>query len=120
MFSLCEPRLGSAKPITGFAPECPVAPAAYTMPLTIKQAAGKLGVSASLLYQIVSRKEIAHYRVGSKILFDDADLDAFRRRCRVEPAEAMPQPNLIPEPPFTLKHVSVDRSGSPARRGRNG
>ena len=51
--------------------------------LDVKSAATRLGVSASLLYQMVSRREVPHFRIGSKILFDEADLHAYREGCRV-------------------------------------
>jgi excisionase family DNA binding protein len=53
--------------------------------VSAKQAAKFLGVSASLLYELVSSREIAHHRIRSKLLFDESDLAAFKQRCRVVP-----------------------------------
>jgi excisionase family DNA binding protein len=52
--------------------------------LTVKEAAKRLGISQSKLYQLVSERKIAHYRVGGKIVFAEADLDAYLESCRVE------------------------------------
>ena len=51
---------------------------------SVKEAAKKLGISQSKLYQLVSLRLIAHYRVGGKIVFADADLAAYLESCRVE------------------------------------
>ena len=51
--------------------------------LTVKQAATRLGISASKLYQLVSERAVAHYKVGGKLLFGESDLDAYLESCRV-------------------------------------
>ena len=37
--------------------------------LTVKDVAGLLGVSRSMVYQLVGRGLIAHHRIGVKIVF---------------------------------------------------
>jgi len=71
--------------------------------LTPKQAADKIGVSDSLIYEWCSAGLLPHYRFGrsgrrGKILIDDTELDAFmaahHRKARVE------------APP--LKHITLN------------
>ncbi len=45
--------------------------------LTVIQAARQLGISRSKLYAMVSRREIAHYKIGTRILFTDEQIAAF-------------------------------------------
>ncbi|MBA4190274.1 MAG: hypothetical protein C0467_19995 [Planctomycetaceae bacterium] len=57
--------------------------------LTIKQAADRTGLSASLLYQICAERRLPHFRLGregkrGKILIEETDLDAFIAASRVE------------------------------------
>ena len=57
--------------------------------LTPKEAAERIGVSESLIYQICDEKRLTHYRVGGegkrgKILIDPRDLDRFLAENRVE------------------------------------
>lgn len=55
------------------------------MLLAVREVARRLGISASKCYQLVARRSIPHYRVGGKILFREADLDAYLETCRVGP-----------------------------------
>lgn len=62
--------------------------AGVAVPLTVKQAASRLGVSPSTLYQLVSARKIAHLRVGTGrggIRFTDAQLAGYLDECSVEP-----------------------------------
>lgn len=57
--------------------------------VTIKQAAGRTGMSTSLLYQICAERRLPHFRLGregkrGKILIEETDLDAFLAAARVE------------------------------------
>jgi excisionase family DNA binding protein len=52
----------------------------------VKEAAKKLGISATKLRQLVSRREISFYRIGGKILFSDELIQDFLAGCRVEKA----------------------------------
>lgn len=55
--------------------------------LRIKDAASRLGISPSKMYQLVTRRRVAHYRIDGKILFDESDLDGYKQRCRVGAAD---------------------------------
>lgn len=76
--------------------------------LSVKQAAASLGVSRSKVYQLVACREVVHYRLGGKILFAEADLEAYRARCRVEVAG-----QATPARPFRLKHVTLPGGAAP-------
>lgn len=57
--------------------------------LNVKEAAERIGVSESLIYQWCEERRLAHYRPGGKgkrgkILISSADLDAFMESIRVE------------------------------------
>ena len=52
---------------------------------SLKAAAQQLGISRSRMYAL--KKEIRHYRIGGKILFAEADLQAYLDGCRVEPSD---------------------------------
>jgi excisionase family DNA binding protein len=56
--------------------------------LTPAEAADRLGVSLSLIYQLCAERRLPHYRIGGdrrrgKIVIDEKDLDAFLAGCRV-------------------------------------
>ncbi len=72
--------------------------------MTIAQAAGKIGVSMSKLYQLVAAQAIAHYRVGGKILFSEADVAAYLESCRVGTVARM---TTVPRAQLRLKHVRL-------------
>ena len=72
--------------------------------MTVAEAAKKIGISASKLYQLVSAGEIAHYRVGGKIIFRDDDIASFLANCRVESASTKV---IAPPPHPRLKHLSL-------------
>ncbi len=62
--------------------------------LTPAEAAGRLSVSESLIYQLCSERRLPHYRIGGdgrrgKILIDEQELRAFIRSCRVEVDELL-------------------------------
>jgi excisionase family DNA binding protein len=70
---------------------------------TVKETAERLGISPSKLYQLTSRKQIPHYRIGGKILFSDEDIQAYLSSCKVEQAGASkPKP-----PPVKLRHLTI-------------
>jgi excisionase family DNA binding protein len=52
--------------------------------LDVQQAAGHLGRNVHYLRRLVAHREIQHYKIGHRLLFDPADLDAFLTTCRVE------------------------------------
>jgi excisionase family DNA binding protein len=74
--------------------------------MTIMQAARKIGISASKLYQLVAARQIAHYRVGGKIIFSEDDIASFLAGCRVS---ATPAANITQPPRLKLKHITLSR-----------
>jgi excisionase family DNA binding protein len=55
-----------------------------TRPLTVREAADRLGISRSKAYDLIAAGEVPHYRIGRRVLVDPADVEAFRARCRGE------------------------------------
>lgn len=58
--------------------------------MTPKEAADRIGVSPSLVYQWIDEQRLAHYRFGGegrrgRILIDPDDLIHFMQTCRVGP-----------------------------------
>lgn len=47
------------------------------MYLTIKEAAKKLHMGTSTLYQLLYKNEIPAYKIGNKWLFDEVELDSW-------------------------------------------
>jgi excisionase family DNA binding protein len=74
--------------------------------LPLKDAARRLGISRSKLYEKVSRREIVHYRIDSKILFAEADIEMFLAECRVEKSEGSTRPPATRS--RRLKNLSLD------------
>lgn len=68
--------------------------------LTVKQAAERVGVSESLVYEWCAEGVLPHYRFGrkgrrGKILIDDTEFDAFLAGCRQEVRnDTTPMPKL--------------------------
>ncbi len=54
--------------------------------LDIGEASAHLHRHSSYLRRLVARREIRHYKVGGRLLFDQADLDAHVDACVVEVA----------------------------------
>ncbi len=52
--------------------------------LSLKEVSKYLGVSDKTVYRMVSNREIPHYKIGRKLVFDTKDLDQFLASCRVE------------------------------------
>ena len=52
-----------------------------------KEAAKRLRISTKTLERAVFAGTVACYRIGKRVLFETADLDAFLKRCR-RPARA--------------------------------
>jgi len=74
--------------------------------MTVAQAAKRIGISASKLYQLAGARAISHYRVGGKILFSDADVDAYLATCRVG---AITPTVIAPRVHLKLKHLTLPR-----------
>jgi excisionase family DNA binding protein len=72
--------------------------------MTVTETSRRIGVSASIVYQLVAARKIAHYRVGKKILFREDDVAAFLAGCRVEVRTMSVNPTVsLPK----LKHVKL-------------
>ncbi len=72
--------------------------------MSVIEAARAIGVSVSKVYQLVSARQLAHYRVGAKIIIREADVAAYMERCRVGPTQpAAPTPPVLPP----LRHVTL-------------
>jgi excisionase family DNA binding protein len=59
--------------------------------LTVKEAAKKLGVSSSLVYELVAGRKIGCFRPGTGrggIRFTDEQLSTYLESCRIEPQTA--------------------------------
>ncbi len=57
--------------------------------LTPAQAAERVGISVSLIYQLCAERRLPHFRIGGdgrrgKLLIDEADLESFLSACRVD------------------------------------
>jgi len=58
------------------------------MVVSKKEAAVRLGISTKTLERKMFDGSIAYYKVGTRILLDVADLDAYLRKCRRPAKEA--------------------------------
>jgi len=72
--------------------------------MTVTEAARKIGISTSKLYQLVAARRIAHYRVGGKIVFSEDDITSFLASCRVPKVTTSV---ASPSPKLRLKHLSL-------------
>ena len=54
-------------------------------PLNIDQAARLLGLKKGTVYNMVSRREIAHYKLGNRVFFKKSDLKEWFESKRVKP-----------------------------------
>jgi excisionase family DNA binding protein len=82
--------------------------------LTVQQAAQRLHVSPSTVYELCGSRRIAHVRVGlarGTIRIDEAELEAFIRKATVQPAEpAAPQPRKAKKMGASgFKNLDADR-----------
>jgi excisionase family DNA binding protein len=89
--------------------------------LTAKMAAAQLGISSSKLYELAAQRRIAHFRIGGKLLFEQNDLDTFKKAARVETASARIALPPVQRRPLRLKHVLLAREETlaPVTSGRN-
>jgi excisionase family DNA binding protein len=76
--------------------------------LSVQQAAERLNVCPSTVYDLCARRKLRHVRIGGSgrgtIRIDEADLEAFIERAAVPPDEpAAPQ-----APPRNLKHLKLN------------
>lgn len=68
-----------------------------------KEAAAMLGVSTGTIYSLAKTGAIAHYRIGSRISFEEAQVQAYMESCKV----AIRVPKVMAAP-----HVNVSLTGS--------
>src|SRR4051812_15692251 len=78
--------------------------------LSVKASASLLSIAPSTLYGMVERREIAHYRIGGKILFEEADLELYKASCRVGVAPKATPPHGLRH--VRLRHVSIGHGGT--------
>jgi len=72
--------------------------------MTVAEAAKKIGVSPSKLYQLAAARAISHFRIGGKIVFSDLDVDAYLASCRVGAVTpVVTAPRMRPR----LKHLTL-------------
>lgn len=72
--------------------------------LKVQQVAERLGVSASLVYQLCAEGVLAHFRLGGKdkrgrVMVDESDLTAFMENCRREASASAPL--------LSLRHINL-------------
>ena len=49
--------------------------------LTVKEAAGRLGVPIKTVYKLTEERQLAHYRIGRAVRIAEADLDRYMSSC---------------------------------------
>lgn len=72
--------------------------------MSVAEAAKRIGISASKLYQLVAARRVSHARVDGKIILSDQDIAEFLASCRVAavaPVAAAPRVQL------KLKHIKL-------------
>ena len=81
---------------------------------SVKTAAAKLGISPSKVYQLTGRRQVSFYRIGGKILFEDADLERYKKAARVEAVPVKVSAPPVRRRTIALKHVLLAREGTSA------
>ena len=72
--------------------------------LRVKQVAERMGISAALAYELVSKGKLTCFRIGlgrGSIRFSEEDVEAFLSSCRIE------SELIKPERP-RLKHIRLN------------
>jgi excisionase family DNA binding protein len=72
--------------------------------LRVNEAAKRIGISASKLYQLIDGRQLSFYRVGGKILLAETDVDAYLASCRVG---AVAPVATAPRARIKLKHLRL-------------
>ena len=72
--------------------------------MTVNEAARRIGISASKVYQLVSARRIALYRIGGKIIFSEPDVASYLESCHVGTAAPVAAVSHIAP---KLKHLSL-------------
>jgi excisionase family DNA binding protein len=76
--------------------------------LTVKQAAERLHLSASLVYALCASKRLRHERHGlgrGKILIPEDAIEEYRQSVTVATEQGADQPPPAPKPKVKLKHL---------------
>lgn len=74
--------------------------------MTVTEAAERIGISPSKVYQLVAQRLISHYRIGGKIILKEEDIASYLDDCRVGAITlAVASPHMPPR----LKHLSLHR-----------
>jgi excisionase family DNA binding protein len=58
---------------------------------TLQEAAEKMRISRTKLYQLVRRKEVFHYRIGGSIRFSEGQIQGFLDDCIDGPESRLPK-----------------------------
>jgi excisionase family DNA binding protein len=77
--------------------------------MTVRQAADRLEVSTTLIYQLVASGKLRCYRVGNGrgvIRIDETHIEAFLRESQEEPRPC-PAPSPPPAKLPKLKHITI-------------
>ena len=87
--------------------------------LTVREAAQFLKTSKSFLYQLVTNRKIACYKIGQgAIRFQLDDLLAYLEQCRVEPEKQISRG--IHSTGTTFQHLNASRLAEAWRRKQGG
>jgi excisionase family DNA binding protein len=62
----------------------------HDAPVSIREAATRIGISPFGLRRLLRRRKLAYYKVGRRVVLDPADIEAFRRTTRIEPRTERP------------------------------
>ena len=76
--------------------------------LTVKDAAGRLGVPVNTVYKLISTHQLAHYRIGRSVRIADTDLTEYVGRC-YHPVQ---QPAAIPR-----EAIQAAKADNPTMKG---
>ena len=72
--------------------------------MTVNEAARRIGISASKVFQLVNARRIAHYRIGGKIVFSEPDVASYLESCHVGTAAPIA---AVPRMRPRLKHLTL-------------
>jgi excisionase family DNA binding protein len=84
--------------------------------MTVTEAAKRLQISGSKLYQLVAKRLITHYRIGGKIVFFEDDLAAYLATCRV--GACLLQTQIARQPRLKFKHITLRGAAPDAKDNR--
>lgn len=51
---------------------------------SVGEVAEALGISTAKVRKLVLERQLPYYKLGARVVFDAADVEAFEQRCRVE------------------------------------